>query len=131
MIRCFKPEDQNREFYAIMGRDFSSLVIAKELERQLYNKPNTTWYVVTINDIALAFVSVCEYKEHYFVDNLFVHVGWRNNGFASALIERVVNDFTDKPIKCIANNSYALKIFFKAGFVEVGNNGKYKKLEKH
>ena len=36
---------QNRDFYALMGPHFASLDIAKELERQVYNKPNTGWVV--------------------------------------------------------------------------------------
>lgn len=131
MIKVFKSEVQNADFYAIMGRNFASLNIAKELERQVYNAPYTTWYVETVNNIAVAFVSVCEHKEYYFIDNLFVHIGWRNKGYAKQFIERIVNDFTDKPIKCIANNPYALKIFHGLGFVEVGKNGKYKKLVKY
>lgn len=131
MIQVFKPEDQNYEFYSLMGGNFASLDIAKELERQVYNKRDTTWFVATINDCAIAFVSVCEYNGHYFVDNLYTHRGWRNKGLASELIERVVTAFTDKPIKCIAVNPYAMAIFKKFGFEEVGEVGKYSKLEKH
>lgn len=131
MTKVFKPENQRDKFYAVMGRNFASLEIAKELERQVYNKPYTTWYVETVNNIAVAFVSICEHNDYYFIDNLFVHTGWRNKGCATDFIERIVKDFTDKPIRCIANNPYALKIFHSLGFVETGNNGKYKKLVKY
>lgn len=131
MIRRFKTDQQNSKFYALMGSNFASLTTAKQLERQVYNKPNTTWYVQIVNGVAVAFVSVCEHKQYYFVDNLFVHEGWRAQGIATDLIKCAVDDCTDKPIKCIANNPYALKIFAALGFMEGGKNGKYTKLEKH
>lgn len=131
MILVFSPDRQQEKFYAIMGRNFASLDIAKELERQVYNSPYTTWYVETVNNIAIAFVSVCEHKKHYFVDNLFVHYGWRGQGIASKLIERVVEDFTDKPIKCIAVNPFSIKIFERFGFEGGRKNGKWTEYTKH
>lgn len=131
MIRVFKSDQQGDKFYSMMGRNFASLDIAKELERQVYNQRDTTWYIHTINNIAIGFVSVCEYKEHYYVDNLFIHQGWRKQGLASELIDRVLEDFTDKPIKLIATNPYSIRIFEKHGFQKVGNNGKWNKYIKH
>ena len=131
MIRVFKSDNQGDKFYAMMGREFASLDIAKELERQLYNQRDTTWYIHTINNFPIGYVSVCEHKEHYYVDNLFIHIAWRNQGLASELIERVIEDFTDKPIKCIAANPYSISIFEKNGFQKVGNNGKWNKYIKY
>lgn len=131
MILVFSPDNQQDTFYAIMGRNFASLDIAKELERQVYNAPYTIWYVEMVNDIAVAFVSVCEHKQHYYVDNLFVHCGWRGQGIASKLIERVVADFIDKPLKCIAANPYSIKIFERFGFERGRKNGKWTQYTKH
>lgn len=131
MIRVFKSENQGDKFYAMMGREFASLDIAKELERQLYNQRDTTWYIHTINNCPVGYVSVCEFKEYYYVDNLFIHIAWRHQGLASELIERVLEDFTDKPIKLIAANPYSIRIFEKNGFERVGNNGKWNKYIKY
>lgn len=130
-MKVYKSDKQDASFYAIMGSNFASLDIAKELEQQVYNKPRTTWYVHIVNDCAVAFVSVCEQKNNHFVDNLFVHYGWRGKGLARELIEAVVANHTDKPLKCIACNPYALKLFDSFGFEKVGVNGKYTKLLKH
>ena len=111
--------------------DELAIKIAKELERQVYNKPNTTWYIHTLKNDVVGFVSVCEYKGHCFIDNLYVTKLWRNTGIAKELIEYIVEDFTDKPLKCIANNPKAIHIFEHYGFVEDGNNGKYKRFIKH
>lgn len=129
MIRRYRSDMQGREFYAIMGQHFASLDIAKELEKQVYNKPDTDWFLYVNGGIG--FVSVHDENKHYFIDNLYVFPKFRNRGIARKLINEVCKTYHDKPLKCIACNPYALKIFDKLGFVEVGTRGKYKRLEKH
>ena len=131
MIRIFKSEYQGAEFYANMGKYFASLDIAKELDRQLYNKPNSVWYISTYRNVILGFAALFDNRKYYFIDNLYVRPEHRNEGVAKELIQEIVSDYSDKPIKCIANNPYALKIFHNLGFTEDGSNGKYKKLTKH
>jgi GNAT superfamily N-acetyltransferase len=114
-----------------MGEHFASLEIAKELERQIYNKPHTHWLVVEQNGRAVGFVSVFETMTSYFIDNLYVVPAFRNKGYASGLIRNVCDKYSSKPLKCIACNPYALKVFENFGFAEVGQRGKYKKLVKH
>lgn len=79
----------------------------------------------------MGFAAVFENGKHYFIDNLYVFPECRGDHIATEIVGEIVEAFTDKPIKCIANNPYALKIFHDHGFVEVGQNGKYKKLVKH
>ena len=122
---------QDRDFYALMGPHFASLDIAKELERQVYNKPNTGWVVDGVGFNTYGFVSVHAENNRYFIDNLYVLPEFRNKGIAGKLISKVCDEYSDKPLRCIACNAYALKVFERFGFVEVGERGKYKKLEKH
>ena len=131
MITIYRSDCRDDEFYKFMGRFFASLDIAKELEQQIYDKKNTTWYIFTKKKNVKGFVSVCEKNTHYFIDNLYVLPEYRNMNIANQFISHIVNDFTDKPLKCIACNPLALRIFNNHGFVEVGKNGKYKKLCKH
>lgn len=131
MIRIYTSDTQNADFYAVMGKHFASLDIAKELERQIYNKDNSVWYLSTYRNTVIGFAAVFDNGKYYFLDNLYVLPEFRNDGTARELVTEIVSDFTDKPIKCVANNPYALKIFRSLGFVEVGQNGKYKKLIKH
>ena len=131
MIRLFRSDIQGRDFYKLMGPHFASLDIAKELERQVYNKPNTNWLIAVNRFEAIGFVSVHDGSKRYFIDNLYVLPKFRKRGIAEELIEEVCEIHSDKPLHCIACNPYALKIFKKFGFVEVGERGKYKKLEKH
>lgn len=131
MIRVFKSDNQGDNFYVLMGRYFASLDIAKELERQIYNKDNSEWYISTYKHTVLGFASLFDNGKYYFLDNLYVLPEHRNDGIARELVAEIVSDHPDKPIKCIATNPYALKIFHSLGFVEVGQNGKYKKLIKH
>ena len=131
MIRIFKSDNQGDNFYVLMGRYFASLDIAKELERQIYNKDNSVWYISTYRNTVLGFASLFDNGKYYFLDNLYVRPEYRNDGIARELVTEIVSDHTDKPIKCVATNPYALKIFRSLGFQEVGQNGKYKKLIKH
>lgn len=130
MIEVFKSDSQNDKFYSLIGRYFASLDIAKELERQVYNKPNSIWYV-SQNGGVKGFAALFDNGKYYFLDNLYVLPEFRNSGTAKEIVQQMVLDNTDKPIRCIANNPYALKIFQQLGFKEVGQNGKYKKLIKH
>lgn len=131
MIRFFASNAQGYEFYGLMGEFFASLDIAKELERQVYNKPDTDWYVIDYDHDIAGFVSVHDAGNHYFIDNLYVLPQYRNNRWGKDLIASVCADYTDKPLRCIACNPHALRIFEEFGFVEVGTRGKYKRLEKH
>lgn len=131
MIRIFKSDSQDDVFYSIMGRYFASLDIAKELDRQLYNKSNSVWYISMYKNTVLGFAALYDNGKYYFLDNLYVLPEFRNDGTAKEIVEEIVSDHKDKPIKCVANNPYALKILYSLGFVEVGQNGKYKKLSKH
>lgn len=131
MIRIFSSESQGDNFYKLMGRYFASLDIAKELDRQIYNKDNSVWYLSTYKNAVLGFAALFDNGKYYFLDNLYVFPTFRNDGVAKEIVEEIVSDHKNKPIRCIANNPYALKIFQSLGFEEVGQNGKYKKLEKH
>ena len=79
----------------------------------------------------MGFAAVFDNGKHYFIDNLYVLPECRGQHIATEIIGEIVEAFTDKPIKCIANNHYALKILHDHGFAEVGQNGKWKKLVKH
>lgn len=131
MIRIYKSEYQNAEFYSKMGKYFASLEIAKELERQLYNKPNSVWYLSMFKSSIMGFAALFDNGKYYFLDNLYVLPEHRNNGTAREIVTQIVSDNTDKPVKLIANNPYAIKIFDSLGFEEDGANGKYKKFIKH
>ena len=131
MIRIYKSDCQDDKFYALMGRYFASLEVAKELERQVYNKPNSVWYLSICRNEVLGFASLFDNGKYYFLDNLYVIPEAREQGIAKEIVQEIMTYFTDRPIKCIANNPYALKIFHSNGFKEVGRNGKYQKLIKH
>ena len=130
MIKVFKSNNQDGKFYALMGRYFASLDIAKELEAQVYNKDNTDWYLFTYKTDVWGFVSVFDSGKYYFIDNLYVVPTARNTGIATELLEEVAAIYTDKPLRAVVCNPYAWAVFEKLGFVEVGKNGKYKKVLK-
>lgn len=131
MILVYASDAQGFCFYGDMGRFFASLDISKELERQLYNMENSVWYISESDGEIMGFAALFDRGKYYFLDNLYVLPDFRNQGVAREIVTEMVYDHIDKPIRCVANNPYALKIFRSLGFVEVGQNGKYKKLIKH
>lgn len=131
MILIFNSKENESVFYSLMGKFFASLDIAKELERQVYNKDNSVWYLDCFDNEVIGFAALFDNGKHYFLDNLYVLPQHRNKGVARDIVREIVSNHTDKPILCIANNPYALKIFCSLGFKEVGKIGKYKKLVKH
>ena len=129
----FSSDRQGDTFYSMMGQYFASLQIAKELERQVYNKPNTDWFVYSDLGIVFGFASVHHERNNLFIDNLYVLPEHRHEGVATEIIRNIILEYSDGPLplKCIAINPYAMAIFKKFGFEEVGKIGKYTRLEKH
>lgn len=130
MILTFSSEQQGEEFYALMGKYFASLDIAKELEQQLYNMPNTEWFIA-YSESVVGFASVRDCGKYYYLDNLYVVPQQRNTGTATEIVEYIVKHFQDKPIKLIAVNPYSIRIFERYGFEKDGKNGKWNKYIKH
>lgn len=141
MIHIFRSDRLNDVFYSMMGAYFADLEIAKELERQVYNKPNTDWFMnvdyvsgqLLRYERVKGFASVHHERNGLFIDNLYVRPEYRHSGAATEIIKNIVREYQDErlPLKCIAVNPYAMAIFKKFGFEEVGTIGKYTKLEKH
>lgn len=130
MILTFSSEQQGEEFYALMGQYFASLDIAKELEQQLYNMPNTEWFIAYSEGV-VGFASVRDCGKYYYLDNLYVVPQQRNIGTATKIVENIVKRFADKPIRLIAVNPYSIRIFERYGFEKDGKNGKWIKYIKH
>lgn len=142
MILIFRSDHLNSGFYGTMGAYFASLEIAKELERQVYNKPDTDWFVsmdyvkhghFEDYERVQGFASVHHERNGLFIDNLYVRPEYRHRGIATQIIRDIDLEYRGEelPRKCIAVNPYAMAIFKKFGFEEVGKVGKYTKLEKH
>ena len=134
MIQIYTNKEQDRQFYALMGEYFASLDIAKEMERQIYNKSNSVWVVLQDGGgNVMGFASVFDNNTHYFIDNVYVLPPFRGFKLATKLIKIILTYFPilkEKPLKAIANNPKMIHLFNKYGFKEVGNNGKWKKFKK-
>lgn len=116
------------DFYSIMGRYFASLDIKKELESQLYNKVGSIWYLIYNDYELVGFCALYPTKDNYmYLDNLYVFPQYRGNGYATELISNIIK--CHNKIHLIACNDYAIKIYKSLGFIEFGNNGKWKKFK--
>lgn len=116
-------------FFTMMGKYFSRKEIIKEMGSQLYSNENMLWYVLynNINDV-IGFASIEEKKDYYYLDNVYIIKKYRNNGYCKKIINKIINDNNKKPIKLIANNEIAIKMYKKYGFKEYGKNGSYLKM---
>lgn len=129
MILKYNEEDQNKEFYAEMGKFFADRGIIKELDCQLYNDKNTTWYI-SVNENYQeidGFISIQDKGKYNYIDNFYVVSKYRNKGIGNKLLKEVIKDYDN--IKLISRNEAAIHLFRKFGFEEYGQNGRYKKFQ--
>lgn len=127
MINTFK--EWNYCFFAMMGKYFSRKEIAKELGGQLYSNENMTWYIFydNIQDIK-SFASIELKKDYYYLDNVYTIPEYRKKGYCKKILHKILLE-TNLPIKLIANNPIAIKMYKSLGFKEYGKNGSWIKLE--
>lgn len=135
MLIKIKNENDN-DFFNIMGKYFSRKEIIKELDCQLYSNENMQWYLLYEEDILVGFLSIENKNKYYYIDNFYILSNYRGIGYGNKLFNRVFQDYLleninneFKTIKLITKNQYAKKIFEKYGFIEKGKNGKYIKME--
>ena len=121
-------EQENSSFYSIMGRYFASRDIGKELEGQLYNDKNSTWYLLYDDYDLVGFCTLFDRNDSLYLDNLYILPNYRNCGNAEFLMKFVL-ETSEKGIFCIASNDYALRIYKNLGFHVYGNRGKWLKLK--
>lgn len=123
-INVYKTQDKH--FYSFMGKYFASREIAKELDNQIYNEENTTWFVHMDNEEEVrGFVSMERKKDHVYLDNFYVLKEHRGTDVGTDLLNYVLEDFKNETIKLITRNEIALKMFTSKGFETYRKNGRY------
>jgi len=78
-------------------------------------------YVIIYQDKMIAGYTIITEKEKYELGNVFTISEYQGRGIASILLNKVIAEYTDKPIKLDVNvkNEVAIHIYKKFGFVEV------------
>lgn len=129
-IIIYEQEQQKKSFYSIMGYYFASLDIKRELESQLYNKDNSTWFLAYEGVELVGFCSIFEEKNKIYFDNFYIIDDFRNKGYGSLLFDAMIKYCREKytkKIEAIASNEKAVGLFEKYNFECAGNRGKYTK----
>jgi GNAT superfamily N-acetyltransferase len=131
-VEIFPEEKQDDRFYALMGPLFANRGIAEEMDGQLYNKPESTWFVA--HEDGVAFGCCCFFKEEkrLFFENFWVAPHLRKNGIGKKLfsIRMVEAEKLDLPIRGITRHQDSLKKYLDQGFVVTSKRGRFYWLEK-
>ena len=122
-----KINKNNNDFYNIMGRYFADRSFIKELDCQLYDE-NCEWYLYQESDSIKGFASIQNKNNYFYLDNFYVFEEYRNEGIGQKIVNEIIKEYEN--IKLISRNEAAIHIFKKVGFVECGENGRYKKLQR-
>ena len=123
-MKQFDSDSQDFNFYGIMGKYFASREIGKELGSQVYNERDSLWYLLYDKSHLLGFCSLFQRTNYLILDNVFVRSEYRNRGYATFLIQSVLED-QSKPIKLISQNPVSNHIYEKFGFEQIGQRGKW------
>jgi ribosomal protein S18 acetylase RimI-like enzyme len=125
-IKTYEQDQQKDEFYAAMGEHFASLDHKKELDGwQLYNKDNSTWFLLYNEKTLIGFCAMFKKIEHYYLDNFMILKSFRHKGYANILMTECLKYFDKIKLKTMTNNIIQMKILEKFGFVKSGSKGSY------
>jgi RimJ/RimL family protein N-acetyltransferase len=127
-IKTFSSDQQGQEFYGIMGEHFASLEHKKELGGwQLYNMPNSTWFLMFDDDeqTLIGFCVFFKKNDHHYLDNFMILKKYRRNGYSNILMGECLKQFDGIKIKAMTNNPIQMKVFEKSGFILSFMRGSY------
>ena len=116
-------------FFGMMGKFFSRKEYIKEMGCQFYSNPNMKWYILyeNISNI-IGFASIEKKDNYYYLDNVYIIKEYRNNGYCKKILNRILEENNDIPIKLICNNEIATKIYENLVFKIYCKNGIYNKM---
>lgn len=125
-IKIFENDKQDNFFYSIMGEHFASLEHKKELNGwQLYNKSNSTWFLLFIDNSLTGFCAIFKEKNFLNLDNFIILKEYRRNGYSKILLDFVLDHYKNCKIKTMTNNEHQIKNFESRKLVRTRIKGSY------
>lgn len=110
-----------------MGKFFADRSVIKEMDCQFYNENNMIWFVDFDKEgNVVGFASIQKKKDKSYLDNFYVIPSHRGQGIGRQLLNEIIQEFDN--IHLISRNDIAINMFKKVGFIEYGQNGRYKKM---
>lgn len=129
-IKIFTQQEQDGAFYADMGYFFAAKHIRQEMGGwQIYNKPNSTWFVCYDNDKVVGFCAMYQESTHILFDNFYVLPSSRGKGVSNKLFDYRM-DFVrrfDCELRAITDNPIQMRHYRRHKFENYGQRGKYTK----
>lgn len=131
-IIVYKPHEQNKEFYSIMGYYFAHKKYAYEMGGwKFYSKEGiTTWFLAYVDNILVGFCALFEETTHLFMDNFYIIKEYRGKGYSRTLFDYRLNyakiNFK-KEIRAITDNVLQEKNYIRNNMEYYGLRGHYKK----
>ena len=129
-IYSYNSEEQNSNFYSIIGKYFAFREYAKEMGGwQFYNKDNSVWFLLYVDDILAGFCCMFVENTHIFYDNFYIFKEYRNKGLSKILFDYRLKECKkyNKEIRAIVENPIQDKNYIRNNFEYYGNRGHYKK----
>src|SRR5574344_1736152 len=106
-IETFNEEEQKDRFYSIMGPHFASLD-HKEIMGgwQLYNKPDSIWFLLFEDNKLASFAALFNNKSHLFLDCFMTLEPFKKKGYAKELLTEIIKLAENKreEVRLITNN---------------------------
>jgi GNAT superfamily N-acetyltransferase len=127
-IQTYKT--QGNDFYSLMGPYFADRKIIKELDNQLYNDENITWFLYMGGNKLKGFLSIEHKKDHNYIDNFYILPDYRGIGIGKELLDKAVEYSKGWEMRAITRNEFAFNLFSQHDFISYRKNGRYYYLKK-
>lgn len=132
MIRIieYTVEQQDSSFYSIMGKFFAFRKYAHEMGGwQFYNKDNTVWFLMYLEDELIGFCSLFNENTHVYFDNAYIFKEFRGHGYSRQLFDARLTCARNlqKEIRVISDNPRQIHNYIRNGFEFYGKRGRYGK----
>ncbi len=111
--------------------DFNIDSLSKEkVEEQILNNKFLKYLFINVEDTVIGYLSYQELYDKFEIINLYIKEEYRNKGYASELIKKLIetaekNNGTNITLEVNVNNKYAIILYKKFGFIEVAIREKY------
>ena len=127
-VRQMKQEDLG-DILAIEKKSFKSPWTKRLFEETLFS-PISANFVITVSDELVGYLCLYTVEDEAHILNIAVSPQHRQKGYASALMDRVIEQLGEKGItqyylEVRESNSEALGLYRKFGFVAIGKRKKY------
>lgn len=114
----------------ILISDFDDFWNYNILKQEFLNENSYLLVAKTVDGTIVGFAGIQFILDEVNINNIVTKINYRNNGIGSKLLQKIIDISKEKNMKTITlevneNNSYAISLYDKFGFNNVGIRKKY------